>query len=396
MPLTPASLEAAAAQAEQEQAMPPQVVLPKKLTKELRANYKCALQCAQLTESDYEAIHVVLRQAGCTPENPGAHVLCATTPEQVCVGACGGGQQDMSKWLTGAFGSPIEGLKRRVEREASDVGNRYWQCADECVREGVAVEAQSENAQGRALDILKRCGVVQLIGSYDLEALDRFQRGFDALKAKRAKYDKLLDQEQLHDGRYQVYLPFAGPFKNRSMLGANDLVIKVLGGYFGEHGFGIDHVSVLNSASPSGNQSLHPDIHYFKALTVSVHTALVDVTREMGPTFFCPCTGEVVEKDSWPPSAAIKMTILKQKSCFGPTLTPSFTARGTTTIYDGAMFHKGLDNDSGRDRPVLKLEVGAEGYPARRNYIQLAPKTGKQQTLLFREALGPPRMGGWG
>merc|ERR1712176_1680046 len=206
-------------------------------------------------------------------------------------------------------------------------------------------------------------------------------------------YRKLEDHEQLHDGRFQVYLPFAEPFKDKQLLGVSSLVETVLAGYFGDRGFGIDHVSVLTSSSPSGNQSLHPDVPYFKGLTVSVHTALVDITTDMGPTFFCPCTGEVEDKGQWPESSAIKMVILQKKACFGPTFAPTFTARGTMTIYDGALFHLGLENGSGRDRPVLKLEVGATGYPERRNYIQQAPPAGKKQTRLFREALGPPRMG---
>ncbi|CAK0817335.1 unnamed protein product [Prorocentrum cordatum] len=70
---------------------------------------------------------------------------------------------------------------------------------------------------------------------------------------------------------------------------------------------------VLTSAAGSGNQSLHPDVPYFKGLTVSVHTALLDVTADMGPTYFCPCTGEALRRDEWPASAAMKMSILKKK-----------------------------------------------------------------------------------
>jgi len=295
--------------------------------------------------------------------------------------------------LPGTFGASAPDIKKRVKEEVKVANTDYWRCADTCVREGVRVDAKAPDAGVKALATLRRCGVVQLVGSYDLNLLDRIQAGFDKLSAKEKTYEKLLDTEQLHGGRFQVYLPFAEPFKSRAALGANDLVTDVLAGYFGDRGFGVDHVSVLNSASESQNQTLHPDVPYFKGLTVSVHTALTDITRDMGPTFFCPCTGEALDAESWIASSAIKMTILKQKACFGPTFAPSFIARGTTTIYDGAMFHMGLENDSGYDRPVLKLEVGAEGYPERRNYIQMAPPAGKKQTRKFREALGPPRMG---
>ena len=62
----------------------------------------------------------------------------------------------------------------------------------------------------------------QLLGAYDLTALDRFQKAacltcdtltkapfvtvqaFDQLKSKEKAYKKLLDTKQLHDGRYQA------------------------------------------------------------------------------------------------------------------------------------------------------------------------------------------------
>lgn len=267
------------------------------------------------------------------------------------------------------------------------------QCASQCAKRGVSVAAADPNAAELAVGTLKRCGVVQLENAFDPELLDRVQRGIDSLYGQTKSYTKLLDQEQLHDGRHQVYLPFASPFKSRQALGISDLVFSVLSEYFQDMKFGIDHVSVLTSSSGSGNQTLHPDVPYFKGLTVSVHTALRDITMDMGPTYFCPCTGEALERSEWPASAAIKMSILKRKECIASSFVPSLTRRGTITIYDGAMFHKGLANGSDKDRPVLKLEVGAESFPDIRNYIQRAPAAAKKQTKLFRDAFGPPRMG---
>eukprot|EP00439_Symbiodinium_sp_Y106_P062502 s3297_g9.t1 len=54
---------------------------------------------------------------------------------------------------------------------------------------------------------------------------------------------------------------------------------------------------------------------------------------------------------------------------------------------------QGLENGSGRDRPVLKLEVAAEEFAERRNYIQLASGAAKKQVRRFREAMGPPHFG---
>ncbi|CAE7586079.1 unnamed protein product [Symbiodinium natans] len=296
----------------------------------------------------------------------------------------------MATFLPGAFGAKTAPAPAEQFAPALQA---HHDCADRCVSEGIAVSV-ADGAK-KAVDTLQRCGVVQLLGAYDLSELDQFQKAFDQLKSREKAYKKLLDTKQLHDGRYQVYLPFTKPFSSRKTLGVSDLVLEVLRSYFLASGgsFGIDHVTVLTSSSGSANQSLHPDVHYFKGLSVSVHTALQDVPASMGPTFFCPCTGESLTREDWPPSAAIKMTILKRKDCLAAQFAPSFTARGTVTIYDGAMFHKGLENGSGRDRPVLKLEVAAEEFAERRNYIQLASAAAKKQVRRFREAMGPPYFG---
>ncbi|CAE7918604.1 Mlf [Symbiodinium necroappetens] len=243
----------------------------------------------------------------------------------------------MATFLPGAFGPGAAPVGSEPFSQALQV---HRDCAERCASEGIAVSADS--GAEKAVDTLRRCGVVQLLGAYDLTALDRFQKAFDQLKSKEKAYKKLLDTKQLHDGRYQVYLPFAKPFSSRETLGVSDLVLEVLHAYFMTSGgsFGIDHVSVLTSASGSANQSLHPDVHYFKGLSVSVHTALHDIPSSLGPTYFCPCTGESLTREDWPASAAIKMTILKRKDCLARSFAPSFTAPGTVTIYDGAMFHK--------------------------------------------------------
>eukprot|EP00933_Yihiella_yeosuensis_P015285 TRINITY_DN13392_c0_g1_i1.p1 TRINITY_DN13392_c0_g1~~TRINITY_DN13392_c0_g1_i1.p1 ORF type:complete len:415 (+),score=80.49 TRINITY_DN13392_c0_g1_i1:178-1245(+) len=348
-----------------------------------------------MTDGDREVLNGVWRSVGCEQQGPSAHPICATSPEQICVGACGGGQQDMTTWLPGAFGSgSVDVAQERVDQFGKQMVAHH-KCASSCATQGIAVPANAPDAADRAVKMLQRCGVVQLLDAYDLAALDRFQKYFDQLKTKTKAYNKLLDTVQLHDGRSQVYLPFTAPFNTREAVGVSDLVGRVLEGYFrlGGHGYGIDHVSVLMSAKGSSNQSLHPDVPYFKGLSVSVHTALRDVTRKMGPTFFCPCTGEALVREEWPASAAIKMSILKRRECLASSFVPEFTKRGTVTIYDGAMFHKGLENESDEDRPVLKLEVAAEGFQEIRNYVQQASPAAKKQTKRFRDAFGPPLMG---
>merc|ERR1712187_473286 len=216
--------------------------------------------------------------------------------------------------------------------------------------------------------------------------------GVEKIRTNEKSVNALLDTVQLHDSRFQVYLPFAAPFNTREALGVGDSVMAVLEAYMIGVDFGIDHVSVLTSESPNSDQSLHPDVPGFTRLQLSVHTALQDITPDMGPTSFCPCTGEVREPEAWPTTSAVKMVALQRRECLAESYAPKMTKRGTVTIYDGATFHKGLANDSGRNRDVLKLELGANDFPVRRNYLEKAPKAGKKQTNKFRAAFGPPRL----
>jgi len=363
----------------------------------LLADFDCAVRCAGLTASERSAVEVLYRQAGCgSPSDASASAspVCASSVEQLCAGSCGGGQVNMGGWLPSAFGPGARGAAARTP-ELRRAYSEHRRCSARCAEEGVAlaVEGPPGEVARRAAETLRRCGVVQLLGASDAGLLERAERAVAALRAKKKAYRALLDREQLHDGRYQLYLPFAEPFTSRSVLGASELVLSVLEDYFAGQSFGIDHVSVLTAGSPSGNQSLHPDVAYFKGLAVSVHTALQDITLDMGPTYFCPCTGEALLREEWPASAAIKMALLKSRECLGRAHAPALTPRGTVTIYDGAMFHKGLANGSGRDRHILKLELGALDFPARRNYVGTAPRAAQRQAARFAKAFGPPRMG---
>lgn len=369
------------------------------LPSEIEADFRCAIRCSKMTDMDRRAVEGLYKQAGCSNE-PGdswSSPVCASSVEQLCAGSCGGGKVNMAQWLPGAFGPTAQSIQPDDLTDLHKAYAAHQDCASRCSREGVVVSAQGpvDTVAQKAAAVLRRCGVVQLSeGAWDSALLERAEQAIAKLRTKGKKYRALLDQEQLHDGRYQVYLPFAAPFSSRAALGASDVVVATLEEYFGGPDFGIDHVSALTAASPSGNQSLHPDVSYFKGLAVSVHTALQDITLDMGPTYFCPCTGEALQRNEWPASAAIKMAVLKQRECVGSSHTPELTTRGTVTIYDGAMFHKGLANGSGRNRHILKLEVGASDFPIRRNYIGTAPRVAEKQTLRFRQSFGSPRMSG--
>lgn len=295
---------------------------------------------------------------------------------------------DMKEWLPGTFGASSVDLEGDSLQEGYEAHQR---CASRCVSEGVTVDASLTDAAGQAADVLTRCGVTHLVGAFDGALLDRVQRAVEKLRGKSKQAEKLIDRKQLHDGRFQLYLPFSTPFDDRSAIGASSVVLGALDGYLNGLPYGIDHVSVLTSSSPNGNQSLHPDTSAFRRSQLSVHTALQDIPLEMGPTYFCPCTGESGE--DWAMSAAIKMVVLKRRECLAHSYAPGFTRRGTVSIYDGSTFHKGLENKSGRNRDVLKLEIGTGNFPQRRGYTLSAPRLAQRQMDRFREVLGVPRFG---
>lgn len=363
------------------------------LPRDVENMFRCSVRCASLAGAELQGVEGELDSA-C--EGTGNVNLCAMTPEQFCAASCGGGQRDMSNWLPKAFGKSshrvVDGGLPVMRQAFQD----HQRCAERCAQEGVAVDAKAPGAATRAADVLGRCGVVQLVGAFEASLFDRVLSAIGKLRKHKAKHDALLDTVQLHDGRYQLYLPYTAPFDSRHALGVNDLVLDVLERYFQSTDFGIDHVSVLTSSSPNANQSLHPDVAGSKRLQMSVHTALLDISSDMGPTFFCPCTGEEGKGVAWAAAASIKMAALKRKDCLAASFVPEFTKRGTVSIYDGATFHKGLANGSGRNRDVLKLELGFADFPYVRQYTESAPAKARAHTDRFRKAFGPPRLGSGG
>eukprot|EP00929_Paragymnodinium_shiwhaense_P059529 TRINITY_DN29815_c0_g1_i2.p1 TRINITY_DN29815_c0_g1~~TRINITY_DN29815_c0_g1_i2.p1 ORF type:complete len:460 (+),score=140.95 TRINITY_DN29815_c0_g1_i2:151-1530(+) len=385
---------------EKEAEKPQPSLKARKTPRLLTEMYACTLPCSKLTQGDMAKVDEQLD--GLCQQTADAGI-CAMSPQQFCAAQCGSGQTDMSQWLPESFGRGGAALPSSKAEEEADVRalneafNAHLQCSSTCRDAGVAVDVAKASsapaAAKRAAEVLQRCGVVHLVGVIEAATMQSIEDGIEALRKQSKRVDKLTDTKQLHDKRWQVYLPFEAPFNRKEGVGVNDVVFAVLKDYMQGVEFGMDHVSVLTSSSPCGNQSLHPDNPSYQRLTVQVHTAIMDITPEMGPTGFCPCTGEVDDEALWPVSAAIKMVMLKKRACLASMYRPSFVSKGTVTIYDGATFHGGLENLSGRNRDVLKLELGAGDFPERRDYTNKAPKTAKKEVQKFRQAFGPPNFG---
>jgi hypothetical protein len=182
------------------------------------------------------------------------------------------------------------------------------------VADSVTVDISEPDFHLRASQVLVRCGVVQLSGIFDgsgdgAKLLGSVREALAILHGQEGRYAALLDTVMLRDGRYQLFLPFVEPFSVQT-LSADSKVVAVLAEYFANvsKGFGIDHISVLSSSPGSGNQTLHPDVSYFPREHLSVHTALDDISLDMGPTYFCPCTG--VASEDMMANIALRMLVL--------------------------------------------------------------------------------------
>merc|ERR1712187_848876 len=128
----------------------------------------------------------------------------------------------MARMLPDTFSKGSTPLTKANKEQLRVAYGKHKDCAAQCARDGVAVEVGLPNATQVAAETLRRCGVVHLVGAYDLALLDKVERAIDKLRASEKSFSALLDTIQLHDSRYQVYLPFTAPFNSREALGVGD------------------------------------------------------------------------------------------------------------------------------------------------------------------------------
>lgn len=363
----------------------------------LQKNFLCMARCASMPDDDSAKVIAMQVEAGCWREGGETdETICDAKPAGICLTACSLGSTNMATWLPGTFGATSSAIAAGHIEGMHAAYAEHLRCAARCNSEGATVDQSDPNAAQKALEVLERCGIVEFVGLFDAELLETVRKSISTLRSQEGRYSALLDTN-LHSGRYQVFLPFVKPFQSRDALGVSDLVRQVLTEYFAkgpnaESGWGIDHISVISSRKGSKNQTLHPDVPYRSRLHLSVHTALDDITRDMGPTYFCPCSG-VSSEHEWGAQAAIRHTILQQQTCLSAPFFRDFTPKGAQKIYDGINFHMGLDNWSEGDRHVLKLETGAGDYPIRRNFTKNRQPEVLKNVAMFREKFGLPTFG---
>jgi len=170
-----------------------------------------------------------------------------------------------------------------------------------------------------------------------------------------------------------------------------DELQQVLDGYAGKANYSLDAFTVLVAAPGAKNQTLHADVPLMRRKLLSVLTALDDVTADMGPTFFCPCSG-MASQWAAQDAASIAISSLTQEAgeiCMGSSYAPDVLPKGTVTVYDSATFHKGLENLSEKPRNVLALELVIGGRRPRRAHVSITSDAAQKQTAIFRAKFLP-------
>lgn len=147
-------------------------------------------------------------------------------------------------------------------------------------------------------------------------------------------------------------------------------------------------------------QMIHSDLHQPKSM-VSVHVALLEVTHDMGPTAFCPGThiaggGHGSTAEPAGPAGplelqfAIRTASLKAEVQPCKMIVPPRNRRGTVTIYDSALLHRGEVNRARQTRLILNLNVAASPAAiAEENYAGYF--VGKESEAAVRRHLAQTR-----
>jgi len=218
---------------------------------------------------------------------------------------------------------------------------KYLTCAEDCSYLSEAIEIGPH-----ALERLRKCGVVHLKNVYSPEIIRELETGWERLISGEGNYNggfhirELESIDHLRGQRTEVFLPYVPPFNKPEFL-MNEQVMELTRSYFGDDGGRskrrrvgekeeettedviVDYTTVIRSrgGGESQDQVLHTDVDEATHLNTTLikreralrssddrhgntrgnfvipfsqhlemHVMLQEVTLDMGPTLFCPCT----------------------------------------------------------------------------------------------------------
>jgi len=238
----------------------------------------------------------------------------------------------------------------------------YHQAVAECVTAGT-------RSLDEVVPALRLCGVAHLdSGLFDTELVQQLFVSYNALRQNSTHTMDRVDRSHLRAGREEFWPPYEWPFNASSLLQPSWLT-SLMREYLGS-GATFDHMTVLNAPATTGTEAqvIHQDTVQLRRY-VEIHVPLVDITKAMGPTMFCPGSHGIMEC-----SDAIKWYFLSLNCSEDSSLSYALPRRaGQVTLYDGTVLHGGTANTAGVDRPVLQLSWAAdEESIAQRNYAKKA------------------------
>lgn len=243
------------------------------------------------------------------------------------------------------------------------------------------------NAVESASDILMRCGLVRLKGLWeeaDFPWMEQALAHYKALSAEsisawgrieprpRPTEDVLVP---LPDAGFGVSAKFAEGFWETGIARfmSHPTIAGTVAAHFNATGAPrLSYVSWIVAPSIKKDVKLQPQKMHSDADTpksmVSAHLALEDVTADMGPTGYCPGTHIPGQGSSTEPAGlagplelhfALRYIALTKGTQSCTPIVPSTTRRGTVTIYDSALVHRGEANRASRPRILLNLNIAA-------------------------------------
>lgn len=309
----------------------------------------------------------------------------------------------LGKWLPlrtalkAPAGTP-EALARSEQYLSSHV-----ECAKRCASPEYLTVSIGQDLSQAAVELavarLTECGLVHVVGSKIVdETASAWKKAIDMLRTADPTSQNDLTKSDLRANRTEIFLPFDSSSPDPL---AHGVVTAILAKYIDEP-FVLDYVSLLNArAGIAGSQELHSDVPLFPRTSISVHTAVDEISLKMGPTLFCPCTHSVTgweeALDGEAIGEAVRFTtafrsalratssVVPAMNCLGEAYVPKKLPAGLVTIYDGSVLHAGLANTASIDRMVFNMNFAAPpGYEDARNYTARDPKRAVDEVVRWR------------
>ncbi|CEL97706.1 unnamed protein product [Vitrella brassicaformis CCMP3155] len=285
----------------------------------------------------------------------------------------------------------------------------YLTCAKECTDISRLTFDFSKEPQPTVEDLLqtlRTCGLVSLVNYFPSAYAREIHAAIGQLE-KAGKVNQIplkhFQNMNLWNNRYEMWLPYVEPFMRLAATFANRTVIpQVIKGYLQPDPQGpvLDYPSAIFApARTTGSQPLHRDtvdsLRSERGVgeTVNVQIAIQDMTHQMGPTLFCPCSQKyLVFGDNYVTDALEfwfwRSADDRDNHCIESTaFSRDFTPAGAVTVYDGITVHQGMANTSPSNRTIMNLSFAAsDAMRSSDAFTSLMSSFAKKDVLKHRKA----------